>query len=83
MNVLASLGFWVTFLVVLSILFAGLLLFERGKRNRPKQRRGVRPGEPASRFISDFRLEDGIHVHEVSSDPQTQAKAFLPPNHKD
>jgi len=79
--VFGSLGFWVTFAVVVVAGIVMIVRHERARYRRPTQHRGVNPGDPDTQIITNH-LITGTKVHYVTSDPQTLARSFVPPDQK-
>jgi hypothetical protein len=87
MNVLASLGFWVTFAVIFAVGLVVIMLHNHVRHNSPKQRHGVQPNEQPKLIVTDIG-PDGFankmtRAHHVTTDPQAYADIFVPSGRKD
>ena len=87
MNVLASLGFWVTFAVIVAVGLVVIARHNRLRQNSPKQRHGVQPNEQPELIVTDIG-PDGhsnkvTHAYHVTTDPQAYADIFVPSGRKD
>ena len=87
MSIFASLTFWVTFSIALAVLLPVLVLHERSKRNRPRQRLGVQPNEQARLIVTDIGRDGPFnkvtHAYHVTTDPQEFADIFVPSGKKE
>lgn len=87
MSIFASLTFWVTFGIALAVFLPVLVLHERSKRNRPRQRLGVQPNEQARLIVTDIGPDgfanQATQAYHITTDPQEFADIFVPSGKKE